>query len=144
VPLGSFLGAGAELQAPYVAWDPQSAGPAVAPWSEQAPFNLSLAQRSPQQVNLAPVFCGPGGGIALRGERGKAAAVSSFRFAAVAASCQSPGGGASLAVRLRGAPLEQVTLLWAAAPGWLAQATAVALDADGLASVALPPGAARD
>ena len=144
VPLGAFLGAGAELQAPYVAWDPQSAGPAVAPWSEQAPFNLSLAQRSPQQVNLAPVFCGPGGGIALLGERGKAAAVSSFRFAAVAASCQSPGGGASLAVRLRGAPLEQVTLLWAAAPGWLAQATAVALDADGLASVALPPGAARD
>ena len=99
--------------------------------------------------------------LLLLGERGKAAAVSSFRFAVVAESCQGPaaaaaavaktaagdGGaaaaGSSLAVSLRGAPLEQVTLLWAAAPGWEAQATAVTMGADGTANVTLPPGAAQ-
>jgi hypothetical protein len=142
VPTGAFLGAGAELQAPYVSWDPQSTGPTVTPWSEQAPFNLSLAQRSPQQVNLAPVFCGAGG-ISLLGEQGKAAAVSSFRFAAITESCQTPVASSSLAVSLRGAPLEKVTLLWAAAPTWAVQTLAVVMGADGTASATIPPGAAR-
>ena len=146
VPTGAFLGAGTELQAPYYAWDPQSAGPALASWSEAAPFNLSLAQRSPQQVNLAPVFCAAGTGatpLALLGEQGKAAAVSSFRFASVTESCGSAVAASNLTVGLRGAPFERVTLLWSsAAHAWMAQTMPVTLGATGTATFTIPPLAA--
>lgn len=132
VPLGRYLGDGAAPPGapPLVAWDPQSAGPAVADFSEAAPYVISLAQRTPQQVNVAPCFCG--GTIALLGEAGKAAAVSSFRFAAVVPVCPA------LSVDLRGAPGESVQLLWAQAPTWAAQAATATVGADGTARVKLP------
>jgi len=131
VPLGKYLGAGAGLAStPLVVWDPLSAGPAVAAFSEAAPFALALAQRAPQQANVAPALCD--GAIALLGEAGKAAAVSSFRFAAVAPACPA------LSVALRGAPGEAVRLLWARAQdGWAARALDVTIGTNGTSSVSL-------
>jgi hypothetical protein len=130
VPLGKYFGACAELSTPLVVWDPLSAGPAVAAFSEAAPFALALAQRAPQQANVAPALCD--GAIALLGEAGKAAAVSSFRFAAVAPACPA------LSVALRGAPGEAVRLLWARAQdGWAARALDVTIGTNGTSSVSL-------
>jgi exosortase/archaeosortase family protein len=61
-------------------------------FDDAAPFPLALAFHAPQQVNVAPVFSacgGAAGAVALLGERGKAAAVSSFRFASVTAACSA-------------------------------------------------------
>ena len=55
-------------------------------------------------VNLAPIF----GGIALLGEAGKVAAVSTYRFVKVEVS-----EGAGLRVTMRGKPAEMVSLLFA-------------------------------
>ena len=67
-------------------------------------------------------------------EAGKAAAVSAFRFAAVAPACPA------LNVALRGAPGEAVRLLFARAQdGWAARVLDVTIGADGTAAVSLPP-----
>ena len=143
VPPGSYLGAADAFPAGpgappgYVAWDPNfpggpPPGAAAAPFSEASPAALQLAPRSPAVRNVAPVLAG---GIALLGEEGKAAAVSSYRFAGV------EEGGAGLRVALRGAPREDLTLLWAAAPGFVVQRAPVQLDGEGRAVVQLPPPA---
>jgi hypothetical protein len=71
------------------------------------------------------------GGVALLGEGGKVAAVSTFRFASVAAK------GAGVEVAVRGAPGEVVALMFARA-GACEDARAT-VGADGTASVAFPP-----
>jgi hypothetical protein len=143
VPSGSYLGAAGAFPPglQYVAWDPgfpsgPQAGAAAAVFSDAAPAALPLALHAPAVLNLAPVLAG---GIALLGEEGKAAAVSSYRFAGVS----EDGGAGGLAVALRGAPHEALTLLWASAPAFLVQRTRVALDGQGLGSVQLPPAPAH-
>jgi hypothetical protein len=129
VPGGAFLGAGDALPScgGWVAWD--RAAPASAqPFSDAAPISLPLAPLSPAQWNVAPLV----GGLAVLGEEGKVAAVSSYRFASIAAA----GGAATVA--LRGAPGEDVTLLWAAAPSLAIQRKAVVLGGDGTITVTLP------
>ena len=64
------------------------------------------------------------------------AAPAATAAAAAAAAC--PCADVSLC-----APLEKVTLLWAAAPTWAVQTLAVVMGADGTASATIPPGAAR-
>jgi len=138
IPTGPFLGAGLALPGAYVAWDPRA--PRAVDFGDAAPFPLALAFHAPQQVNVAPVFSacgGAAGAIALLGERGKAAAVSAFRFSSVAAACGA-GGATALAVGVGGAPGEVTTLLFAtpaAGGGWVTGETEVTMGADGTASV---------
>jgi hypothetical protein len=139
VPRGPFLGAGRGLPSAYVAWDAQDWR--AVDFSDAAAFPLALAFHSPQQVNVAPVFSacgGAAGAIALLGEPGKAAAVSSFRFASVVAACGA-GGTTTLAVALNGAPGEAVMILSAtpAAGAWVNKETRVVMGGDGTASALL-------
>ena len=127
VPAGAFLGAGDELCGAWVAWDRANATLA-ARFSSEAPIALPLAPLAPAQWGVAPLV----DGLALLGEEGKVAAVSSYRFASIVA------GGGSAAVGLRGAPGEAVTLLWAAAPSLVIQRMTVSLGPDGTAQVSVP------
>ena len=78
---------------------------------------------------LAPVL----GGVALLGEAGKVAAVSTYRFASVAAAS---GGG--VAISLRGAPSEVVTLLFADAASLACASLDVTIGDDGTATAQYP------
>ena len=142
-PRGAFLGAGLALPGPYVAWDPRLPR-AVVDFNDTAGFPLALAFHAPQQVHAAPVFraCGGApGAIALLGERGKAAAVSSYRFSSVAAACGAGGAHTTLAVDLRGAPGEATTVLFATPSGgggaWESAEAPATMGADGTATVLL-------
>jgi hypothetical protein len=140
IPMGAFLGAGDDLPGPYVAWDARDPR-AVVDFNGTAPFPLALAFHAPQQVNVAPVFAcgGAAGAIALLGERGKAAAVSTFRFSSVAGTCGA-GELAALAADVRGAPGEVTALLYAtraAGGGWVSGEVQVTMGADGTAAVRL-------
>jgi hypothetical protein len=138
IPQGPFLGAGLALPGAYVAWDPRVVQ--VVDFNDGAPFPLALAYHAPQQVNLAPVFgaCGRAtGAVALLGERGKAAAVSSYRFSSVAAACGA-SDATTLAVDVNGAPGEVATLLFAtraASGAWVNGEALATMGVDGTASV---------
>ena len=128
-PPGAFLGAGDAFPCgDFVAWDRAAPAAGAAPFSEAAPVALPLQAQRPAQFNIAPLV----DGLAFLGEEGKVVAVSSHRFASIAAQ----GGAATVA--LRGAPGEAVTLLWAAAPGLAIERKTVALGADGRGEATLP------
>lgn len=141
IPRGPFLGSGLALPSAYIAWDAQHPG-VVVDFSVSSPFPLVLAFHTPQQVNAAPVFHVCGGAtsaIALLGERGKAAAVSSYRFSSVVAAC-GVGDFTTLAVDMNGAPSEATTILFATptgSSGWVTSETRVTMNANGTASVLL-------
>ena len=82
-------------------------------------------------VYVAPVF--GGAGLALLGELGKVAAVSTYRFASVALAAD----GGALEVALRGAPGETVALAFAARDGdeYACRAVNATVGDDGTASV---------
>jgi hypothetical protein len=128
-PSGSFLGAGGALCGDFVAWDRAAPTAPAAPFSEAAPLALPLLPLRPAHFNIAPLV----NGLAFLGEEGKVAAVSSHRFASIAAAA-----GGSAAVALRGAPGEAVTLLWAAAPALVIERKTVVLGEDGRAEVTVP------
>lgn len=128
VPCGGFLGPGDTLPGSYVAWDPASAAPPT-PFTDATPFLLELASHSPAVAVIAPVWAG---GIVLLGEQGKLVPLSAYRFSVVA---PTPSGG--LRVGLRGAPGEDVTLLWGVAPSFPLRAISCTMGANGTATVEL-------
>jgi hypothetical protein len=92
---------------------------------------LRLATHLPHQLNIAPVI----GGVALLGEKGKAAAVSTYRFVSVLTSVNATG----LQVTLRGAVGENVTLIYAtAASGLKIERKLATVGAGGGVSLNLP------
>lgn len=135
VPRGTYAGDGRSLPPgtpDYVAWHArlgESDGTTVVPFSESKPYAVPLGSHQPYQVNLAPVL----GSTALLGEVGKAAAVSSFRFAAV-----SLRDGGQVAVEMRGAPGETVQLLYAQAPAFDTATQNVTIGRAGTATATLP------
>ena len=122
VPTGAFPGpgssfpSGASAQGSYVVWEAQFIRQAdgsckhvvVSPWRGAHNMTMLNGPRGNEDgaslVNLAPIF----GGIALLGEAGKVAAVSTYRFVKVEVS-----EGAGLRVTMRGKPAEMVSLLFA-------------------------------
>ena len=126
VPRGGFVGDGAELSGEFVSWD--AAATVAAPFAAEG-VAVRLENHMPHQVNIAPVLAG----VALLGEQGKVAAVSTYRFASVV----SHGGG--LLVTIRGEPKEPVTLLFTTeASGFKVQRKVAAVGADGTVVVRLP------
>lgn len=108
VPRGSFVGSGVE--------DAVGLGDCVAwraGWARAVPFDargapVSLEDHIPDQINIAPVI----NGVAVLGEAGKVAAVSTYRFKSVAAGGPAPEDGAK--VEIRGEAKEVVVILYAA------------------------------
>ena len=161
VPRDSFLGNGsaAGLLPMYVSWDEAATAAAVFDEGSGVVVRLEpVTHGQPHQINLAPVFGSFGNlatrGIALLGEKGKVAAISTYRFTSIALiSEEQPRRGGSdanwstkptdadayLQVTVRGEVNETVALLFAtAAAGFQIQEKAVVVGPSGLATVHIP------
>ena len=161
VPRGGFEGDGAELSLDkHVVWDP-AAGPKLEVHLFGNGATIKLQDHVPAQLNIAPVI----GGVALLGEAGKVAAVSTYRFASIAAAATTGAGGqrqgaaattgsanghgvgvvAGLEVTVRGVPGESVQVLFATAAaagsGFEVHTKAVAVGPAGTVTVTLPENA---
>jgi hypothetical protein len=132
VPRGGFVGSGTTLDdlGEYVWWDPAAEQDPARPFNTDGAM-LRLATHLPHQLNIAPVI----GGVALLGEKGKAAAMSTYRFVSVLTSVNATG----LQVTLRGAAGENVTLIYAtAALGLKIERKLATVGAGGEVSLNLP------
>ena len=112
--------------APAAGWAPKANGVAGGAAGAPPPNGDGAAL-----VHVAPVL--GGAGLALLGELGKVAAVSTYRFASVALAAD----GGALEVALRGAPGETVALAFAARDGdeYACRAVNATVGDDGTASV---------
>ena len=130
VPRGAFGGAGDSLGragAAYVWWDSEAS--VAKPFEASTGVGVRLDQHTPHLVGIAPVMSG----VALLGEAGKAAAVSTHRFGAVS---QTSGG---IQVQLRGAAGEAVALLYALeTSGFKIVTRTVVIGSRGVAVATLP------
>ena len=140
VPRGGFMGSGGtEMPLPYVSWDAHSS--VATAFSREHGALVNLHNHMPHQVNIAPVV----GGVALLGEKGKAAAVSTYRFTLVAHRDVSVNRDGGIMVLVRGEANESVELLFATADsGFKVQSKVVVLGAAGELRVALPPTDVKD
>ena len=141
VPRGGFIGSGGtQMPSQYVAWDVHSAS--AMPFSGEHGAVVQLRNHMPHQVNIAPVV----GGVALLGEKGKAAVVSTYRFSSVVhggVGMLAATTAAGVRVSIRGEANESVELLYAcAAAGFKVQSKFVVLGSTGVLTVALPPAKA--
>jgi hypothetical protein len=140
VPAGAaFRGVGAAFPAgaPYLVWRPRSflalgcAGVAeLRKWAGSVDLAPLPGAGGGDGAALAYVVPALPGGVALLGEAGKVAAVSTFRFSSVVAQ------GAGVEVALRGAPGEVVTLLFARSGACVD--VNVSVGGDGTARVSFP------
>jgi len=124
IPRGAYLESGDELACDYVVWNPALPVTLAHNFSSSSPALLPLTYAVPTQLNFAPIL--PPSNVVLLGEAGKAAAVSSFRFSSVA-----PQGPSLLGIGLRGAPLEELVLLWLLLPSLEVHSTNLTLNASG-------------